>query len=103
MIPNTHTIADMGTKSVIVMKNMPMKNERPTTNPLNINLPNGKMAQSRHIWDLEIPGLPHVLEGHVIPDINVASFVGIQGLCKVGCIIVFTNTACYVKYKGKLS
>ena len=59
------------------MKNTPMKNVRPTTNPLNIYLPDGKMVYSTHICDLEIPGLPHVLEGHVVPDLNVASLIGI--------------------------
>jgi len=63
-----------------------MKNVCIASNPLNI----------------EIPGLPHVLEGHIVPALNVASLIGIQILCKVGCRIVFTDTACYVKYNGKI-
>jgi hypothetical protein len=84
------------------MKNTPMKNIRPTTNPLNINLPDGTIVKSTHICDLEIPGLPHVLEGHIVPELTVASLVGIKILCKLGCTVLFTDTACYVRYQGKV-
>jgi len=60
------------------MKNAPMKNVCPTTNPLNINLPDGMIVRSTHICNLEIPGLPHVLEGHIVPELTVASLVGIR-------------------------
>ncbi len=46
--------------------------------------------------------LPHVLEGHIDPALNVASLIGIQTLCKVGCPVVFTDTKFYVKYDGKI-
>jgi hypothetical protein len=83
------------------MKNTPMKNIRPTTNPLNINLPDGTIVKSSHISDLEIPGLPHVLEGHIMPELTVASLVGIRILCKLGCTVLFTDTVCYVRYQVK--
>jgi hypothetical protein len=83
-IPITHAVADTGATLVMVMKNTPMKNIRPTTNPLNINLPDGTIVKSTHICDLEIPGSPHVLEGHIVPELTVASLVGIQILCKLG-------------------
>jgi hypothetical protein len=79
-----------------------MKNVRPATNPLNINLPVGTMVKSTHVCDLEIPGLPYVLEGHIVPDLTVALLIGIQILCRMGCIVVFTDTACYVRYQGKV-
>jgi len=84
------------------MKDTPMKNIRPTTNPLNINLPDGTIVKSTHMCNLEIPGLPHVLEGHIVPELTVASLVGIQILCKLRCTVVFTDTACYVFNQGKL-
>ncbi len=79
-----------------------MKNMRPATNPLNINLPDGMMVISTHLCNLEIPGLPYVLEGHIVPDLTVALLIGIRILCEMGCIIVFTDTACYVRYQGKV-
>jgi len=101
-IPITHAVADTGATSILVMKATPMKNKRPTTNPLNIILTDGTIVKSTHMCDLEIPGLPHVLEGHIVPELTVASLVGIQILCKLGCTVVFTDTACYVFYQGKL-
>jgi hypothetical protein len=99
-IPITHAVADTGATSVLVMKNTPMKNICPTTNPLNINLPDGTIVKSTHICNLEIPGVPHVLEGHIVPELTVASLVGIRILCKLGCTVLFTDTACYVRYQG---
>ena len=60
------------------------------------------MVHSTYICDVKIPGLPHVLEGHIVPALNVASLIGIQILCKVRCRVVFTDTACYVKYNGNI-
>ena len=102
-IPITHAVADTGATSVMIMKKTPnMKNVRLATNPLTINLPDGKMVKSTHICDLEIPGLPYVLEGHIVPDLTVASLVGIRILCNLGCTVLFTDTACYVRYQGKV-
>ena len=102
LIPNTHGIADTSATTVLVMVDTPMMNVRIASNPLNIKLPDGNTVHSTHICDVEIPGLPHVLEGHIVPALNVASLIGIQILCKVGCRVVFTNTACYVKFNGKI-
>ena len=102
-IPITHAVADTGATSIMIMKKTSnMKNVRPATKPLKINLPDGSIVQSTHICDLEIPGLPHVLEGHIVPDLTVASLVGIRILCKLGCTVVFTDTACYVFYQEQL-
>jgi len=84
------------------MAETPMQNVQIAPNPLNIKLPDGNRVRSTHICDVEISGLPHVLEGHIVPALKVASLIGIRILCKVGCWVVFTNTACYVKYIGKI-
>ena len=76
-IPSTHAVADTGATSVLVMADTPMKNVQIVPNPLNINLPNGKMVHSTHICGVEIPGLPHVLKGNIVPALNVASLIGI--------------------------
>jgi hypothetical protein len=101
-IPITHAVANTGTTSVMVMKDTPMNNVRPATNPLNINLPDGTMVKSMHVCNLEIPGLPYVLEGHIVPDLTMALLIVIRILCKMGCIIVFIDTACYVRYQGEV-
>ena len=77
LIPNTHGIADTGATTVLVMADTPMKNVPIAPNPLNIKLPDGNMVHSTHVCDVEIPGLPHVLEGHILPALNIASLIGI--------------------------
>ena len=79
-----------------------MKNICPAKNPLNINLPDGKVVNLTHACSLKVSGLPYVLKGHIIPNITVASLIGIHILCKVGCIIVFTDAACYVMYNREI-
>jgi hypothetical protein len=60
-----------------------MKNIHPATCPLNINLPDRKGVKSMHVCDLKVPGLPYVLKGHIVPDLTVASLIGIGILYKV--------------------
>jgi hypothetical protein len=101
-IPPSHAVADMGATLLMVIKGTPMKNICPATNPLNINLSNGKVVKSMHVCNLEVPGLPYVLKGHIVPDLTVTSLIGVRILCKVGCIVVLTDAACYVMYNGTL-
>jgi hypothetical protein len=93
-IPHTHAVADTGATSIFVMKGTPMLNVCLATQPLTIHLLDGKMVKSSHICNVRIPGLPTLLEDHIVPDLMVASLVGICILCKAGCIFVFTDTAC---------
>ena len=59
-------------------------------------------VQSTHICDVTIPGFPVMLTGHIVPEMAMASLLGIRVLCKAGCKVVFTNTMCKVIYKGKV-
>ncbi len=101
-IPETHAVADTGATSVFVMTGTPMSNICPTTHPLTIDLPDGKVVKSTHVCDMVIPGLPTELVGHIVSDLQIASLLGIRILCKARCIVVFLDMVCYVKYKGKI-
>ena len=101
-IPPTHAVADTGATSVFVLKGTKMKNIWPAVTPLVINLPDGTVVRSTHICDYEIPGLPTHLEAHIVPDLTVASLIEIRVLCKAGCIVLFTDKACYVLYSSKV-
>jgi hypothetical protein len=99
-IPITHAVADTGATSIMIMKKTPnMKNVRLATQPLTIRLPDGRMLKSTHICDLEIPGLPHMLEGHIVPGLTVASLAGIQILCKLGSLLYLQiqRVMCFIK------
>jgi hypothetical protein len=102
MIPPLHAVADTSATLVMAMRGTPMTNICPATNPLNINLPDGKVVNSTHVCNLKVPGLPYVLKGRIVPNLTVASLIGIRILCKVGCIVVFTDAACYVMYNGEV-
>ncbi len=47
-----------------------------------INLPDGKKVQSTHVCDINIPGLPTILTGHIVPSLTITSLIGIRPLCK---------------------
>ena len=97
-----HDIADTGATSIFIMKGTPVKNLRTTNNPITISLPDGSKVSSTHICDINIPGLPTVLTGYIVPGITMASLIGIRILCKAGCKVVFDNKKRKVFYKNKI-
>jgi hypothetical protein len=51
--------------------------------------------------NIDIPGLPITLTGHIIPDLSIASLFGIRVLTEVGCTVTFNFNKCVVKYNSK--
>jgi hypothetical protein len=70
--------------------------------PIQTSLPDGRKDTSTHICDITIPGLPITLTGHIIPEMTMASLLGIRVICKAGCVVVFDDKTCQVYYKGNL-
>jgi hypothetical protein len=101
-IAPTHAITDTGVTSIFIMKGTPVKNLHTTNNPITISLPDGSKVSSTHICDINIPGLPTVLTGYIVPGITMASLIGIRILCKAGCKVVFDNKKRKVFYKNKI-
>ena len=101
-IATLHAIADTGGTSIFIMKGMPVKNLCKSDNPITISLPDGSKVTSTHICDINIPGLPTVLTGHIVPGITMASLIGIRILCKAGCKVVFDDEKCEVFYKNNI-
>ncbi len=95
-------MADTGATSVFVLKRTKMKNIWPAVTPLIVNLPDGTVVRLTHICDYEIPGLPMLLEAHIVPDLTVVLLIGIRVLCKAGCVIIFTDKMCSVLYGRKV-
>jgi hypothetical protein len=81
-IAPTHAMADTGATSIFVMTGAPVDNICVAKKPIHISLPDGKKILSTHICDVDIPGLPHKLIGHIVPDIKMVSLLGIRVLCK---------------------
>ncbi len=101
-IAASQAIADTGATSIFVMERVDVKNKRPATKPLTINLPEGRQVKLMHICDINIPGLPMMLMGHIVPNLAIASLFGIRVLCKAGCKVVFDDDKCDVYFKDKL-
>ncbi len=93
-ITSTHVVADTGATSVFVMAGAPANNIRMATKPIHISLPDGKNIVSTHICDVDILGLPHKLIGRIVPDMKMASLLGIRILCKAGCKVIFDDEKC---------
>jgi hypothetical protein len=101
-IATSQAIVDTGATSIFVMEEIDVKNKRPATKPLSINLPDGRQVKSTHICDINIPGLPTMLTGHIVPNLAIASLFGIRVLCKAGCKVVFDDNKCNVYFKDNI-
>ncbi len=71
-IATNQAIADTGATSIVIMEGADVDNKRPATSPLTINLPDGKQIRSTHVCDIQIPGLPTMLLGHIVPSLSIA-------------------------------
>jgi hypothetical protein len=77
MIATNQAIANTGATSIFIMEGADVDNKRPATLPLTIFLPDGKQIRSTHVCDIQIPGLPTMLLGHIVPSLSIASLIGI--------------------------
>jgi hypothetical protein len=100
-IAPTHAVANTGTTSIFIMAGAPTDNIRVVTKPIHISFPDGKKIVSTHVCDVNIPGLPHKLIGHIVLDMKMASLLGICVLCKAGCKVIFDDEKCQVNFKGE--
>jgi hypothetical protein len=76
-IAANQAIAETGATSIFIMDGAIVDNKRVMVSPLIINLPDGKKIQSTHVCDINIPGLPMILTGHIVPSLTIASLIGI--------------------------
>jgi hypothetical protein len=90
----------MGTSSIFIKEDAPTLNKWPTTNPITVNLPDGRIVCSTHTCNVMVPGLLQPLTGHIIPDLAIALLFRIRPLCKAGCGMWFDDKKCDVWYEG---
>jgi hypothetical protein len=99
-IATNQAIADTGATFIYIMEGADVDIKCPATVPLTINFPDVKRVQSIHVCDIQIPGLPTVLTGHIVPSLCIASLIEIRLLCKAGCKIIFDNKKCDMVFDG---
>ena len=100
-MPSHDAITDSGATQIFIMEGTPVKNKRVTTCPLKVALADGHKVVSTHMCDVDIPGLPFPLVGHIIPDLSIASLFGIRVLTDVGCTVTFDIDKCVVNFNGR--
>jgi hypothetical protein len=100
-IKDLHGIADAEATSFFIKEGVPVDNKQPATNPLTVNLADGRQVKSTHTCNVVVPGLPHLLLGHIVPNLAIASLFGICPLGNAGCIVLFNKDKCTVWYDGK--
>ena len=102
IIDKSKAFADTGATAIFVMEDVPVDNKREAMKPLTIHLPDGTRVKSTHECDITITGLPKVLTGHIVPQLKIASLIGIRVLCEAGCNVVFNNEHCDVIYNDNI-
>jgi hypothetical protein len=101
-IKDLHGIADTGATSIFIKEGVPVDNKQPATNPLTVNLPDGRQVESSHTCKVVVvQGLLCPLLGHIVPNLAIAYLFGICPLCNAGCIVVFDKDKCTMWYDGK--
>ena len=85
------------------MEGSPAVNVKKAKYPLQITLPNGKIINSTHTCNLDIPWLPSKMtEAHIVPGLTHSSLISTRKFCDAGCKVVFDEDECRVYYKRKL-
>ncbi len=100
-IATNQAIANTGATFILIMEGANVDNKGIAKDQLTINFPDGKKVVSTHVCDINIPGLPTMLTGHIVPSLKVVSLIGIRPLCKAGCKVVFDNEKCEVIFSNK--
>ena len=78
MVAPTHAVANTGATAIFIMEGTPVHNKWLAKEPIFISLPDGRKVKLSHICDVTIPGLPFVLTGHIVPNMTMASLLGIR-------------------------
>ncbi len=94
-----NAIADSGAMQIFIMEGTPVHNKQHRTYPLKATLADGWHVMSTCMCAVNIPGLPIMLTGHIIPDLSIALLFGIRVLTDVGCTVVFDKDKCVIYFK----
>ena len=98
-----HAISDSGATGHFLAEGAPVINKRIADHPITITLPNGKVIQSTHTCNLDIPWLPaQITEAHIVPGLAHASLISTRKFCNAGCKVVFDMSECRVYHNRKM-
>jgi hypothetical protein len=97
-------IADTAATGNYVTTECPVTNKHPTSNGIDVTLPNGVNITSSHTALLQ---LPHELpigpcKADIFPGLKSGSLMSIGQLCDHGCTATFTATQVQIFHQGRL-
>jgi hypothetical protein len=68
-----------------------MFQQKSTTTPLEVRLPNGDTITSTHVATLNMPSLPQTaILAHILPGLAKHSLLSVGQMCDSGCSVTFT-------------
>ena len=77
----TQACADSGCTTTICIPGTPMKNVRPTNNPIQLQNASGGWLETTHEGEIDIPGLPAAArKAHICPKLAHTSLISIKTL-----------------------
>ena len=83
--------------------NIPLKNIRPTSEGVQVILPNNQKMQATHEAELDIPDLPPESKtANIFSNLASGSLYAIGPLCDAGCIAIFTKHKLYIIRNNKI-
>jgi hypothetical protein len=97
-------IADTAATGNYITTDCPVTDKHPTSNSIDVTLPNGVNITSTHTALLQ---LPHELplgacKADIFPGLKSGSLVGIGQLCDHGCTATFTATQVQIFHQERL-
>lgn len=99
----TKAIADSSETTHFLLPNVHIANKRKADQPLNVTLLDGKVIQSTHVGNLNLPGLSDAATlAHVDPGLTHSSLLSIKQLCDNSCHVLFIKKDCKVFWKAEI-
>eukprot|EP00804_Cyclotella_cryptica_P021893 CCRYP_000851-RA/>CCRYP_000851-RA protein AED:0.26 eAED:0.15 QI:0/0/0/1/0/0.33/3/0/868 len=96
-------ILDSGATAHFIVQGANVLNQKTTSHPLRIKLPDGSFITSTHTCNLNIPWLPvSMTEAHIVPGLTHSSLVATKKFCDAGCKVLFDANVCHIFHNGKL-
>eukprot|EP00804_Cyclotella_cryptica_P019007 CCRYP_006480-RA/>CCRYP_006480-RA protein AED:0.25 eAED:0.14 QI:0/0/0/1/1/1/2/0/936 len=95
-------IADTGATSIFFTAEATGKNKKPTSNPLQVRIPDGNYLSSTHTMELDLDNLPpEAKQGHVIPGMKGHTLVSLVQLCNAGCNLCMDKNELVISYNNR--
>ena len=96
-------IADAGATGHFLQPGTPVKNIRPTDNPISISQPDGGKLESTHECEIDNPKLPQAARAaHIVPGLAHKSLISIKMLIYAGCKVTHDTEHVKFFYRGKV-